>query len=806
MVAMLLSMNLLAVLCIITLLKLRIQIHCLCFFGLMEVLAVLLLHMEPWRNLDRLELNVMGKHYTGIIMHGIMSPAGVGFSYTNTSSDLNTTGDGRTANDNFIFLLNWLERFPEYKNRQFYISGESYAGHYLPQLTHAILHHNKLANRALINLKGIIIGNALINDYTDSLGRYEYYASHALISDETYLDIKKYCSNDHYYNESKRDVQDALHANVTNINYPWISCSDPLFYNWKDRPATILPLLKESLANGLRVWVYSRGIYKEELHDQWETCDAVVLSWLMSFVSAELLSGNVYAINAYEVWEISRKDNSFLNDQLSSQGNKDVNNVVVAKAQGFSEEYKQILALINKKTHDSEQPNMTSTVTYFSSHSVPHEWIVDSGATHHVATHKDVLSNYHKMDNTICDKVNLPTGAKVDISHVGEARVLKYEVVGDVLYVPDFKLNFLSVSKMTKQLSCFVTFYPDFSVFQDLHSGKVKGIGKERGELYILKSVQVLSSRFDSDSSGILFYILYCGESSCSEDLGATRSLKHRVTLWDPFSGALHHDDQSYESHNEDMSIHENDSIQVENTHNETSTDEPLLTSTEVAPNRSSRAIKQPAWLMDYTLPRVKKGTRLAGAKPASTPLETNIKLTSVEVDETKGVKGDIVLKDMTLYQRVVGKLMYATITRPDISHAVQTLSQFMQQPKRSHLEATNRMVRYLKGTVGQGIWLKAHPAIELICWCDSDWATCPNTRRSSAEAEYRSMASALVEVTWLAGLFAELRVPITKPITILSDSKSAIQLAANLIFHERTKHIEVYCHFIRDKIKEGLV
>ncbi|XP_047267861.1 uncharacterized mitochondrial protein AtMg00810-like [Capsicum annuum] len=122
---------------------------------------------------------------------------------------------------------------------------------------------------------------------------------------------------------------------------------------------------------------------------------------------------------------------------------------------------------------------------------------------------------------------------------------------------------------------------------------------------------------------------------------------------------------------------------------------------------------------------------KLAGAKPASTPLETNIKLTSVEVDETKGVKGDIVLKDMTLYQRVVGKLMYATITRPDISHAVQTLSQFMQQPKRSHLEATNRMVRYLKGTVGQGIWLKAHPAIELICWCDSDWATCPNTRRS---------------------------------------------------------------------------
>jgi len=74
---------------------------------------------------------------------------------------------------------------------------------------------------------------------------------------------------------------------------------------------------------------------------------------------------------------------------------------------------------------------------------------------------------------------------------------------------------------------------------------------------------------------------------------------------------------------------------------------------------------------------------------------------------------------------------MYATITRPDISYAVQTISQFMQHPKKSHWEAAIRIVRYLKGTVGQGIWLQAQPAITLTCWCDSDWAACPNTRRS---------------------------------------------------------------------------
>lgn len=68
---------------------------------------------------------------------------------------------------------------------------------------------------------------------------------------------------------------------------------------------------------------------------------------------------------------------------------------------------------------------------------------------------------------------------------------------------------------------------------------------------------------------------------------------------------------------------------------------------------------------------------------------------------------GDVVLHDITGYQRLVGKLLYATITRPDISYVVHS----MQQPKKSHLEAPNTVIRYLKGTVGQGIWLNAQTA-----------------------------------------------------------------------------------------------
>jgi serine carboxypeptidase-like clade 2 len=85
------------------------------------------------------------------------SPAGVGFSYSNKSSDYDINGDRKTAADNYVFLVNWLERFPEYKNRDFYIAGESYAGHYAPQLAHNILYHNKKANRTIVNLKGIMV-------------------------------------------------------------------------------------------------------------------------------------------------------------------------------------------------------------------------------------------------------------------------------------------------------------------------------------------------------------------------------------------------------------------------------------------------------------------------------------------------------------------------------------------------------------------------------------------------------------------------------------------------------------------------
>ncbi|GMI88425.1 serine carboxypeptidase-like 34 [Hibiscus trionum] len=124
----------------------------------------------------------------------VESPVGVGFSYTNTSEDINELGDEITAKDSHAFLVNWFKRFPQFKSHDFYIAGESYAGHYVPQLAKAIFDSNKHVPKSdYINLKGFMIGNALLDDETDQKGMVEYAWDHAVISDRVYRDIKTKC-------------------------------------------------------------------------------------------------------------------------------------------------------------------------------------------------------------------------------------------------------------------------------------------------------------------------------------------------------------------------------------------------------------------------------------------------------------------------------------------------------------------------------------------------------------------------------------------------------------------------------------
>lgn len=213
----------------------------------------------------------------------------------------------------------------------------------------------------------------------------------------------------------------------------------------------------------------------------------------------------------------------------------------------------------------------------------------------------------------------------------------------------------------------------------------------------------------------------------------------------------------------------------------------------------------------------------LLGSKPVATPMEQHHKLAL----DTSGF-----ITNAEKYRRLVGRLIYLSITRPDISYPVHILSQFMKAPREKQWDAALRVVRYLKGTAGQGILLHSGGDLSLSVYCDADWSACPVTRRSlsayvalvgdspvswkakkqkvvshsSAEAEYRSMAQATREIKWLRRLLIDLSEKQLKPSKLFCDSKSAIYIAANPVFHERTKHIESDCHQVRDALQEGII
>ncbi|KAK2993342.1 hypothetical protein RJ640_002711 [Escallonia rubra] len=210
----------------------------------------------------------------------------------------------------------------------------------------------------------------------------------------------------------------------------------------------------------------------------------------------------------------------------------------------------------------------------------------------------------------------------------------------------------------------------------------------------------------------------------------------------------------------------------------------------------------------------------LFGSNVIETPMEVNANL---HMDEGEDIK------DPTKYRQLIGSLIYLTLTRPDIAQAVGMVSRFMQAPKKPHLEAARRILKYLQGTIDFGIMYR-RGGYKINGFCDADYAGDKSTRRSTTgycfnlgsgaiswcskrqptvslsttEAEYRAAAMAAQESTWLAMLFKELHQHVDCPITLHCDSESAIKLAENPVFHARTKHVEVQHHFIREKVLKG--
>ncbi|MCL7048483.1 hypothetical protein MKW94_018237 [Papaver nudicaule] len=130
------------------------------------------------------------------------TPVGVGFSYSNDTNNYVSADDKITARDNLIFLKRWFLKFPQYKNRELFITGESYAGHYVPQLANLMMQFNKKEN--LFNLKGIALGNPVLDFATDFNSRAEYFWSHGLISDSTFELFTSACNYSRYVSEYYR--------------------------------------------------------------------------------------------------------------------------------------------------------------------------------------------------------------------------------------------------------------------------------------------------------------------------------------------------------------------------------------------------------------------------------------------------------------------------------------------------------------------------------------------------------------------------------------------------------------------------
>ncbi|CAM8945296.1 unnamed protein product [Rhodiola kirilowii] len=359
------------------------------------------------------------------------------------------------------------------------------------------------------------------------------------------------------------------------------------------------------------------------------------------------------------------------------------------------EQLSKLLHLFNQKENKDQSQYHMAGISCFTTTKVPHDtWILDSGATDHITPHIDLLFDVKLL--SIPYEVIMPNGSKAQVTHTGSSIINSSLTIVDVLLVPDFQFNLMSVGKLVSQSSYAVTFVDNVCHIQEPVRHTILGTGNYVQGLYQL----------DVDNT-------------------TPMDIKHKLAL--------------------------------------------------------------------STAPK---------------------------------------LADPTAYRTLVGKLIYLNMTRPDIAFPVHILSQFLAVPTEDHLQAAHRVLRYIKLAPAQGLLYPARAHLTLEGFCDADWAACPISRRSttgysiklgpsliswrtrkqavvsrsSAESEYRAMAQTCCELVWVVAVLKDLRISVPTPIALFCDNKAANHIARNPVYHERTKHIEIDCHVVRQYVANGLI
>ncbi|GJY99101.1 ribonuclease H-like domain-containing protein [Tanacetum coccineum] len=175
-----------------------------------------------------------------------------------------------------------------------------------------------------------------------------------------------------------------------------------------------------------------------------------------------------------------------------------------------------------------------------------------------------------------------------------------------------------------------------------------------------------------------------------------------------------------------------------------------------------------------------------------------NPSLTPVDTESKLGPEG-VLVQDPTLYRSLAGGLKYLTFTRADLSYAVKQICLYMHDPREPHFAALKRCPSTCRSTSGYCVFLGDN----LLSWSAKRQHT---ISRSSAKAEYRGVANVVAETAWVRNLLRELHSPLMTATLVYCDNVSAVYIFANPVQHQRTKHIEIDIHFVRDMVTAGHV